>query len=492
MTHDQTRTSVASAAVVPSRSRGLSSWSAAWANDRFETFLFCGLLAGLAWAPLWLGGDRPLAWGVNGLWFPTLACIYELSLVLRDRKHPCKLKLIAPSAALFGLAVAWIIIQTSPLAPPTVAHPIWTMASDALGVPLNSAISVNPGASALALMRLLTDASVFWLAMQLCRVPSRALLMLQALLAIIAAYSAIGLILSAVFSGAIPFFDDGDANRFVRSTFVNRNNFATYAGLGLVIALGLTLRLYRHEVPDQAGLRSYRLSKLIEVTGRHGWLLVGAGLIILVALLGTVSRGGIMASALGLVTLFILSFSLKNRRPAEQIETIAFITLVLVGGFFLFGDRIVGRISTSGIGDSSRMAVYIITVHSILDAPFLGFGYGSFADVFPMYRDQSISTAGVWDMAHNTYLEVLQGLGLIFGTALIVAIAVLALKCLKGAVHRRRDSTTATIATCACLIVGVHAMVDFSLQIEAVALTFMAILGAGVAQSESSRHVSCD
>jgi hypothetical protein len=33
----------------------------------------------------------------------------------------------------------------------------------------------------------------------------------------------------------------------------------------------------------------------------------------------------------------------------------------------------------------------------------------------------------------------------------------------------------------------VHALADFSLQIQAVALTFAGILGAGVAQSESSR-----
>jgi hypothetical protein len=36
--------------------------------------------------------------------------------------------------------------------------------------------------------------------------------------------------------------------------------------------------------------------------------------------------------------------------------------------------------------------------------------------------------------------------------------------------------------------VGVHALVDFSLQIQAVALTFMAVLGAGVAQSEISQQ----
>jgi hypothetical protein len=36
-------------------------------------------------------------------------------------------------------------------------------------------------------------------------------------------------------------------------------------------------------------------------------------------------------------------------------------------------------------------------------------------------------------------------------------------------------------------MVGAHALVDFSLQMQAVVLTFVAALGAGVAQSESSR-----
>jgi hypothetical protein len=36
-------------------------------------------------------------------------------------------------------------------------------------------------------------------------------------------------------------------------------------------------------------------------------------------------------------------------------------------------------------------------------------------------------------------------------------------------------------------LVGAQALVDFSLQIQAITLTFVAVLGAGVAQSESSR-----
>ena len=49
----------------------------------------------------------------------------------------------------------------------------------------------------------------------------------------------------------------------------------------------------------------------------------------------------------------------------------------------------------------------------------LGYGYGTFIDVFPMFRDQSIGIEGVFEFAHNTYLEVLQGLGLVFGSMLI-------------------------------------------------------------------------
>jgi hypothetical protein len=38
-------------------------------------------------------------------------------------------------------------------------------------------------------------------------------------------------------------------------------------------------------------------------------------------------------------------------------------------------------------------------------------------------------------------------------------------------------------------LLGVHSLVDFSLQMQAIAITFMALLGLGVAQSESSRQV---
>jgi O-antigen ligase len=90
-------------------------------------------------------------------------------------------------------------------------------------------------------------------------------------------------------------------------------------------------------------------------------------------------------------------------------------------------------------------------------------------------------------MAHDTYLEVLQGLGLLFGSMLVAAVVMLVLRCVKGAMTREMNELIPCVAASAAVLLGFHSLVDFSLQIQAIAITFMALLGAGVAQSVSSR-----
>jgi O-antigen ligase len=133
------------------------------------------------------------------------------------------------------------------------------------------------------------------------------------------------------------------------------------------------------------------------------------------------------------------------------------------------------------------MAAYTITMGSILNVPMLGHGYGTFADVFPIFRDQSVSTWGKWAQAHNTYLEVFQGLGLLFGSMLVACVIMLVLRCVKGAMARQESEEIPCVAVSVGFLLGVQALVDFSLQMQAIAITFMAVLGAGVAQSVSSR-----
>lgn len=446
-------------------------------RDSLGSFLFVGLTAGLAWAPFWLGGNRPIAWGVNGVVFPALALVHEAAVLLGRRNHAVALKQIAAPAALFFLVVVWIGAQC--IAMPVsywFAHPIWTVAANSLEAQVSGSISVNRAETGIALLRLVTDASVFWISLQLCRAPARAFSLLWAIACIVSFYAIGGLLLAAFFDNAIPLIDAPPPQGGLRATFVNRNHFSTYAGLGLVVSVGLALHRLNHEVIDDWRFYFRAFARVSAP--------IGLSLVILAALVATTSRGGVFSTAVALVALLGMN---ARRVSPRALEGLAAVTLMLAIAFMLVSDSLFARVSEVGLDGAARLSTYRIVVGSIIDNPLTGLGYGAFIDAFPLYRDQSIPTVGLWDKAHNTYLEALNGLGVIFGIALIAAVFLLVIKCLNGVRRRRRDVTPPAVATAAAVLVGVHALVDFSLQIEAVALTFMALLGAGVAQSESSR-----
>jgi O-antigen ligase len=457
-----------------------------------EHALLWAFIAGLAWCPFWFGSNAPLAWGVNAVLFPGLVIIYELSLMIRGERHPVGIKQLKVPAAFFAGVVIWILIQNATWTPAWLHHPIWQMSADALERPIDGSISVNRDLTTLALLRLITAASVLWIAIQLCRDAARANILLWSIAAITCAYAAYGLFAFAVTPGRVLWFENRHLQRvFLTSTFINPNSFVAYAGIGFIAICGLILRLYRHEFAAAGGSIRFRVATFIEVTGQKGAALIGGAAVILVALLMSGSRGGIASTVLGLSVLGALALKLRKRQFAEQrqaiIAFIAFGALLLAAAFIAFGDVAIGKITQQGFRDESRLAVYTIAMRSIIGAPLLGYGYGTFADVFPMFRDHSVGTSGRWEMAHNTYLEVFQGLGLVFGSMLVASVVLLVLRCVKGAMRRQANETMPSVAASVAFLLGIHVLVDFSLQMQAIAITFMAVLGAGVAQSESSR-----
>jgi O-antigen ligase len=452
-------------------------------GDVVEWTVFWVFVAGLAWLPSLYGGNDLRAWGINAVLFPGLAVTYEASILVRRQPHPVGIAEIWIPSGLFIIVVCWIVVQGATWTPASWHHPAWGMTGDALDKAVQGSISVNRDLTALALLRLVTAASVFWLALQLCRNAVRANYLVTTLAAMACGYALYG-IMSVTWTPG--------QNAYVTSTFVNRNSFATYAGIGLVACCGLVVRHYRREIMATGGTARYRISTFIEATEKQGALLLAGVLTSLVAVFLTGSLGAFIATGFGLFVLAVLLFGSRHSSPSGQRIAIYVGVTVVAAAFLAFGDLVAGKIAQRGLSDASRLAIYKITLVSILDSPFLGYGYGTFMDVFPMFRDRSVAVDGVWEQAHNTYLEIFQGLGLIFGSTLVVSVALFVLKCLKGATTRQESVTVPVVATSAALLVGVHTLVDFSLQIQAVALTFMAILGAGVAQSESSRRALGD
>lgn len=461
------------------------------APSRFEGVLFWCFVAGLAWVPFLFGSNTPLAWGLNAAIFPGIVLVYEGRLLLTRGGHPVALRHVALPAVLIGVVLCWIGLQNALWLPPSVHHPVWALASDVLGRPLAGSISVDRDLTTLAAMRMVTAVCVFWLALQFGRDAARADVLMLALAATCTVYCAYGLAAVGLAPGRVLWSDNPAMRGFVTATFFNRNNFATYVGIGAVLLCALILRLYRHGLRD-TGSRRVRIAAFLQLTGERGAIFIGAAFIVLVALLLSGSRGGIVAAALGLFTLLMLLAGRGRSAVIDQRGIIVVFACALAAVVLVYGDSFIGKVANQGFNDETRVAIYRITVGSILDSPLTGYGYGTFKDIFPMFRDRSVIPAGVWDMAHNTYLEIVQGLGVVAGFLLIAAVAIPMLACVWGAIQRKSGTTVPAAAAAVSLLVASNALVDFSLQIQAVTLTFMAVLGAGVAQSVSSRVATHD
>ncbi|TDX62134.1 O-antigen ligase [Methylosinus sp. sav-2] len=460
--------------------RHLSRVSAAL--DDLIFFLF---LAALGWAPFWFGSDRSLAWGVNAIWFGGLVIAFELVRIISGRRHPVAFYRIWFPAMACLVVFGWTLIQIAHWIPAGYHNPIWQMAREASGRDIAGSITVNRDATVLAATRFLTCCAAFWLALQLCRSSARAQSLVRFLALAGAAYAAYGIVAFFVFPNTILWFDKVTYNDSLTSTFVNRNSYATYAGLGLMSALGILLNFYISRGEGKAAAISRRLAGLLALTVAGGALWIAVVLVIGTALVLTGSRGGVSASLGGLLTILVLA-GVRGRKNAIGAGFGLLIGGLAMGvALFNYGDFLADRLTINGFASDDRLAVYGLTWRSILDAPLFGFGDGTFSEVFPMYRDSTIGPFGVWDMAHNSYLEALQGLGVPVAVLLFLGLGSLFVRCVLGAIARRRAASAPLVACAATVIVALHAFVDFSVQMQAVALTWVALLGAGVAQSWS-------
>lgn len=391
---------------------------------------------------------------------------------------------IPVAATLFAVVCLWVLIQASPALSGWLAHPIWGLAADNLGLPLAATLSVDPAETEYNLFRLLAFGGTFYLAYRFGARSGRARAILIVLAATGTLYALYGLVLhlsgTETVLGMKKWYYVGD----LTATFINRNSFATFAGLGTVICLALVLagprRSRRGPVDDdQAPPES-----------RWRWSLLSrpaAGLALIVMFLAVVfthSRAGLIATLVGMTT-FLVGWSLIggrwNRLPKAVPVVVLAGVLIIVG---IAGDRTLGRMDRTAVDYQYREGKYEMILDAIASAPWTG--YGAFERAFRMYRDQRFPTGAV-EYAHNDYLQTLMELGVPVGLCLLAALGLLVLRCGKGAFVRQRDGEY-PLAGLACTgVVGTHAFLDFSMQNPAVVVTYLTVLGVGVAQSWSSR-----
>ncbi len=379
----------------------------------------------------------------------------------------------------------WAFVQTGSWIPDSWKHPLWRMAGEALGLSLPGSISLSVEDGRIALLRLLAYAMVFLLAFQLGVDRARAQLAFLTFTLAGLAYGMFGLYV--YWSGDSPewLFGTEKMAHDVRSTFVNRNHFVTWQGLTLLCGLAW---FYNHMAKPV--VMPYFVPKnrddWVEDFILRAWKPLVAVLLMVTALVLTHSRGGFLSALAGTLVLLVLLDRRGVQRKAASRLTVFAAVLVASLAFYLTSEVVLERIEHTDVESEERLAIFADVNRGIAANPALGYGYGTFADSFRLY--DRIESPYHYDRAHNTWLENAFELGIPAALALYVCLLGLALVCLRGVFSRRRDWVYPATGVAASVLVGLHATVDFSLQIPAVAILYAAILGIACAQSFSSQE----
>ncbi|MEE8173041.1 MAG: O-antigen ligase family protein [Alphaproteobacteria bacterium] len=448
---------------------------------------YWALLIVLALAPLPFGANRPWSWSLLSLVIGILLIVWVLG-ALRD---PGRVRAAWHhhwiATCLFLLLMVWAGVQAVTWTPQAWHHPLWREAGAALGAGLHGAVSLEPAAGAETIMRLLAYGGVFWLALQYCRSSRRARALFQTIAFSGFVYALYGLAVTFGGNETILWYERWAYERSLTSTFVNRNSFATYAGLTLIASFVILFTGERQE--EAANPLSRRgLIAMMDRFSHGGWVY---GLIIAatgVALILSHSRAGIAASALGLVAFFV-ALAAGRRLVGKAlgvyggIVAIAAVVIIIVAGQAAEGvNRSVER--------EERGVLFGYSVAAIEDFPVQGSGLGAWSEVFRLYRDETLVRS--YQRAHSTYLEWASEMGLPATVLMIGTLLGLGAICFIGVRRRRNNQAYPAAGVAAGVLVASHSVVDFSLQIPAVSVVFAAMLGAACAQSRSGNDPQSD
>jgi O-antigen ligase/tetratricopeptide (TPR) repeat protein len=317
--------------------------------------------------------------------------------------------------------------------------------------------------------------------------------------------------------------------------FVNPNHLAAWLEMVVPVALAYTLALakrLRRRIRGAAhtdrsmGVRARRawMAALIANQRRLGPPLCAgtAAVLMIVAHLATGSRGGMAALLVGLaVTGSGLAANTRRRdgRPALPRWTPAVLGLALLvastAAVALWataegGDRGASAADLVDVSLGSRLAVSTEGGAIVRDHPLFGTGLGSWLHAFRPYQAPPVE-GGIWDHAHNDYLELaaetgIAGLTIVLLFAAAVAGAARCKSLLSGSDHHASHSFErppgfelsewrAAFAESTMLRWGIaggvaailcHSVVEFGLRMPANLLTAMLLLALFVVSAR--RH----
>ncbi len=438
------------------------------------------LLATVALAPLPFGSSQPVA---VAFWCIVLGVCLVLAPVrsLSDGQFGLA-ALAGVIVAAYGL-VLHEQLAAHPWLPGASPNPIWQQAQAALGVPLVGSVSIARNQPWFELGRPLVCMLALCCGFLVGNDAGRA----KQLVTVIAwsgvIYAAFGILAHIFDPGHILWRDKTAYPDSVTGTFINRNTAGAYFGSCAVIWSLLLWERVRQQMSRGAVLNWPTINAVLTKPAKAVIVAFTMLFLCLAAMFMTLSRGAVVLSLLALIVGFVLFFRRQLPRRA------AFLSAIAGGGAVVFvllevmGAGVNARFDAQGLTTGGRLETYKATLHLIAAHPWFGTGQGTFAYAFPAYRGSEATIWGVWNIAHNTLLEIAADMGIPIAVLVVVAWAIVFGVLIYGVRMRRRGLVLPVAALTVALIAVLHSLVDFSLQIPGYSVVALALIGAGLAQS---------
>jgi O-antigen ligase len=438
------------------------------------------LFAAVALAPLPFGSNEPTT---IAFWCIVLgACLAFAPVRFLGGGQLALASLAGIVVAAYALVLHEQLAEHPWLAAAT-PDPIWQEAQEALGVPLHPSVSIARNQPWFELGRPLVCMLAVACGFLVGADRGRARQLVKVIAWSGAAYAMYG-ILAHLFDPTHILWREKQAYlAYVTGTFINRNTAAAYFGSCAVVWSLLLWERVRLEMPR--GPLQWRAipARLLSSTPTRVVVAFAMLFLCLAAMFMTGSRAAVVLSLLALIVAFTAFF--RRDLPGR-----VGIVIALAGGgagslilLQLMGAGINARFDIQGAADQGRLEAYKAILRMIADHPWFGTGQGTFAYAFPAYRSPNVSVVGVWDIAHNSLLEIAADMGVPIAALVVVAWMVVFAVLIRGAVIRRRDLVVPVAALAVVILAVLHSLIDFTLQIPGYSIMAMALIGTGLAQS---------
>ena len=277
-------------------------------------------------------------------------------------------------------------------------------------------------------------------------------------------------------------------------TFVNPDHFAAWLTVLIMLGLGwLVARTSsRRRTPSLATRLTVR--ELREQAVRRYLPLIGV-IVMGVALVFTLSRGGLVGLVVGLLSLIGLLSASGRARRSVVITAALLIAVIAYGGWIGFGP-LIARLTQTPAGSLDRLTQYLASLPLLREFPILGVGLGAYRDIY--FRHQPAihhPDRFYFPYAHNDLLQLVLELGVVgavlcafFAWRLVadlVGVHVLGRGACpvdggEGPEAMRSDRFSVGIAVGALAGAAgltAHSALDFSMRIPAVGFLIAALLG---------------